>query len=134
MTLTEDQIIEKLAAKADERGIDFGTVDPGYLANFIQLTCVCAFADEALANTMFEKFLDTCKDHPAPVCVRDNEALQIFLGMVGVDGIPIGVIESWTDDDVRQVEDWAASVHLEAGDHDDIDVPPVPEVLKAYRA
>lgn len=40
------------------------------------------------------------------------------------------IASQWSQETRRQVQDWAAAMHLSASDNDDVVIPPMPEVLK----
>ncbi len=64
----------------------------------------------------------------------DAEMLRMMLELVDIQDmdVPFTVIENWSEKERKQVADWISAVHLKASDNDDIEVPPVPEVLKQY--
>lgn len=57
------------------------------------------------------------------------EAVQDLLALVSVIA-PIATVESWTDAQILETENWAMAVHLRASDNDDVEVPPEPEFVK----
>jgi hypothetical protein len=59
---------------------------------------------------------------------RDDELTQSLLGLAGVEA-DLELIESWTDAQVRQAEEWAGATHLRASDNDDVEVPARPAFL-----
>jgi hypothetical protein len=62
---------------------------------------------------------------------RDNDATRDLLGLHGYD-VPPAFIESWTDEQVRAVDEWAAAEHLRASDNDDVQVPPRPSCIDEW--
>lgn len=46
--------------------------------------------------------------------------------------VPLGVVEFWTTEQQRQAGEWAAALHTQASDNDDVVVPPEPEWTKPY--
>lgn len=61
----------------------------------------------------------------------DDETLKDLLSLVGVD-CPLETIACWTVEQKDQAAEWAASVHLQASDNDDVEVPPRPNFLTGY--
>jgi len=57
--------------------------------------------------------------------------LSDLLLLVGVD-CPADAIEDWTPGQIEQAREWAASVHLQASDNDDVEVPARPKFLTGY--
>jgi hypothetical protein len=69
-----------------------------------------------------------CKEFNAAVPIAP-EQLQMMLSLVIEDEIPLDLIESWTPAQRLEAERWAALSHLNANDHDDVEVPPLPLFL-----
>lgn len=70
---------------------------------------------------------------PAPPEVK-AEALRDLLLLVD-DEFPahlpvLATIRSWSTETQRDVQRWAMAVHLVASDNDDVEIPPMPEVLR----
>jgi hypothetical protein len=65
--------------------------------------------------------------------MRREEYLRVVrdLLLLVSSPVPLVVMREWSGWEVTQVEDWALSAHLKAGDND-VRVPPVPAVLRAY--
>lgn len=61
---------------------------------------------------------------------REEEASADLLTLVGVD-VPLEIIACWTDEQIKQAEDWAAAAHLQASDNK-LTVPPMPLFLRAF--
>lgn len=59
-----------------------------------------------------------------------DETLIDMLGLISIT-VDLPTVQSWTPEQRRQAESYAAAVHLKAGDHDDVKVPPRPEFLPA---
>lgn len=62
-------------------------------------------------------------------------ALQDLLSLVE-DEFPadmprLATVEAWTPEVRKDVQEWAMAVHLVASDNDDVEIPPLPEVLRA---
>ncbi len=62
---------------------------------------------------------------PAEQLPRDNQICADMLQLVSVDATPEAVA-TWTDGEVVAAEEWAAAVHLRAGDNDEVVIPPMP--------
>lgn len=60
------------------------------------------------------------------------DVLQATLALVIEKEIAVADIETWSDEQRRQAQDWAVAAHAHANDHDDVDVPPKPEFLSQY--
>jgi hypothetical protein len=63
---------------------------------------------------------------------RDEERTQAMLLLVGID-VSIGVLQSVTVDQIRAAEAYAAALHLQASDNDDVEIPPMPFFLKGLQ-
>lgn len=61
---------------------------------------------------------------------RSEEATRDLLQLAGVE-VDIAEIAQWSDWKLAKAEEWAATVHLHAGDHC-IAVPPKPAFLNRY--
>lgn len=70
---------------------------------------------------------------PEPEWERDNDVTRDLLGLVGYDVMP-AFIESWTDEQVRHVDEWAAAQHLKASDNDDVEIPPQPSCIDEWQS
>lgn len=82
-----------------------------------------------------EQSLRFADDEPAEVrWVRDEETTYATLMLVSGHDVPREALSAWTDEECRQAEDWAFSVHLHASDNDDVEVPPRPACVAAYPA
>ncbi|HEX7874153.1 MAG TPA: helix-turn-helix domain-containing protein [Sphingobium sp.] len=66
---------------------------------------------------------------PLPSWIRDNEATQLRLMLEATNVTTLEEIATWTDDQVKEADCWAWSVHLSAADHDDIQVPARPSSI-----
>lgn len=64
-----------------------------------------------------------------PEWVRDNLATTLRLLSCHSIDAPIELVETWTDDQVKQADIWAWSCYLSASDNDDMQVPPRPDFL-----
>lgn len=73
-------------------------------------------------------------NEPAAPWKRDNAVTADVLSLVCDHEVPPEVIETWTDDQVREAEMWAGAVHLRASDNDDVPIPPTPAHVAAYCA
>lgn len=73
------------------------------------------------------------RDEIDPPWARDDQATQDLLLLVSHDA-PIEQIATWTDDQVKSVEEWASAVHLNASDNDDVEVPSRPDFLAPFNA
>lgn len=60
--------------------------------------------------------------------VVQAEVLRDLLELVG-ETVSLETVEGWTEPQREEVRAWAAAVHLNASDHDDIEVPPRPKPL-----
>lgn len=58
---------------------------------------------------------------------RDNAATVDLLSLVGIDVYEEDVAE-WTDEQVREAENWASALYLRASDNE-LGVPPRPDWL-----
>lgn len=67
-----------------------------------------------------------------PPWSRDNERTLTLLLLCGGHDVPAEAIAGWTDDQCKQAEDWAARSHIHASDNDDVEVPPMPDHVKAH--
>lgn len=62
-----------------------------------------------------------------------SSVLQDLLSLVlHPEPPPLEVIEAWTEAEREAAERWAAAAHLQASDHDDVDVPPRPDFLEPW--
>lgn len=64
---------------------------------------------------------------------RDDECTFLVLQLASGHEVPRSAISSWTDAECRAAEDWAYALHLQVSDHDDLQVPPMPPHVAAYR-
>lgn len=68
-------------------------------------------------------------------CNDDEEitadVLSDLLSLVGVD-CPVEAISDWTFEQMEQAREWAAGVHLQASDNDEVEVPLRPKFLAGY--
>jgi hypothetical protein len=68
---------------------------------------------------------------PRDLLPLDN--LQDLLSLViHPEPPPLSVLETWTDEQRHEAEEWAAAVHVHASDNDDVVVPPKPSFLAEY--
>jgi hypothetical protein len=86
-------------------------------------------------STTVTKSADEPKPGPMPCPTiyewdRDNEATHDLLSLVDRD-IPLSIIESWTDEQCHVADEWAGAAMLQASDNDDIEVPPIPDCVRA---
>jgi hypothetical protein len=64
---------------------------------------------------------------------RDNESVFMALQLVGgTEAITEDLVESWSDIEARDAQQWALSAHLNASDHDDVTVLPVPYCVRRH--
>lgn len=68
---------------------------------------------------------------PADTWQRDEEATASLLLLIGID-VDGESVAAWEDHQVREAEDWAAAVHLRAGDNA-VRVPPMPMFLREFQ-
>lgn len=59
---------------------------------------------------------------------RNDERTQAMLGLVGVD-LGLEILSLQPDEEIQRAEDWAAAVHVQASDNNDVAVPPTPPFL-----
>ncbi len=64
--------------------------------------------------------------------IPDAETLRLMLMLIDIEELPLATIESWTQAQRAEIADYIGAVHMKASDNDDIEVPPVPELLKQY--
>jgi len=76
---------------------------------------------------------DLNKEAEQEIPTPSAEMIRMLLELIDVKDVPLAVIEGWTAGQRLEVVDYASCVQLRAGDHDDIEVPPIPEVLSSYR-
>ena len=65
------------------------------------------------------------------VWVRNNEVIYHMLLMISDVAILPRAIETWTNEQCRQVEIWASAVHQRASDSKDVIVPPMPAFIQS---
>ena len=75
---------------------------------------------------------DLSKEEEQEIPTPNAEMVRMLLELIDVENVPLAVIEGWTAGQRLEVVDYASCVQLRAGDHDDIEVPPIPDVLKQY--
>jgi hypothetical protein len=63
---------------------------------------------------------------------RDDTATFNALLLVGGHDVPFSAIDSWTDMQCVQAEQWAMATHLHASDHDEVEVPEMPAHVRAF--
>ena len=63
---------------------------------------------------------------------RDDTATFNALLLVGGHDVPFEAIDSWTDWQCMQAEQWAMATHLRTSDHDDVEVPDMPAHVRAF--
>lgn len=77
------------------------------------------------------------------VCIRQEQPAQereltrndaVGVTCLSLAGITVdeAIVAGWTDEQWWQAVDWSTAVYVEANDHDDIEVPPMPEFLVQY--
>lgn len=71
---------------------------------------------------------------PAPrVWARNNEATGDLLSLTGEGSlVPRAAIDTWTDEQCQEAEQWAGAAHLNASDNDDVVVPPIPAHVRIH--
>ena len=52
-----------------------------------------------------------------------------LLSLVMENPPPLAVIQRWTNHELNEVDMWAAAVHLEASDNDNVIIPPRPSII-----
>ena len=60
---------------------------------------------------------------------RDDEATSLRLRACHSVDVPMELVSTWSDDQVKQADIWAWSCALSASDHDDIQVPQKPDFI-----
>jgi hypothetical protein len=68
--------------------------------------------------------------HDVPRATPD--VVRDLLLIAGDHDVPLDVISGWTQVERDAVAAWAAAVHVGASDHDDVQVPPMPAVLRVH--
>lgn len=64
---------------------------------------------------------------------RDNESIFMALQLVGgTEAITEDIVKSWSDAEAYDAQQWALSVHLNASDHDDVTVLPIPHCIRLH--
>ena len=63
---------------------------------------------------------------------RDNTATFNTLLLVAGHELPFQAVESWTDMQCMQAEQWAMATHLHASDNDDVEVPDMPPHVRTF--
>lgn len=117
------------------RGDDKGNVrfDTGELtklhpkSGLITYSCKCGVAFSRHPGERVEEARAWVEGHLRHLWAREDEVTSTLLELVGISPSK-ETLATWTDDQVRAAEEWAAAVHLEASDND-VDVPPRPEFL-----
>lgn len=71
---------------------------------------------------------------PLNIQPTTDEQLQDIIGLVLKTPVPLDVIQTWTDPERTAVLDWCGAMHFAASDNTDVDIPPVPDVLKPFGA
>lgn len=66
-----------------------------------------------------------------PAWPRNDHATSLRLMMASIT-VDEATIATWSDDQCREADVWACSVHLSASDNDDIQVPSKPAFLPDY--
>lgn len=61
-----------------------------------------------------------------------NDSVTAVIVSVGGVTVDEAIVETWTDEQCQQAEEWAGAVHLRASDNDDVEVPPMPAFLEGY--
>lgn len=88
---------------------------------------VCSLADDHTNDVCDDAIKEAIENHKAEHWTRDDESTYNSLLLVGFN-VPIGEIPGWTDEQVKQAEQWASSIHFKASDND-VDVMQKPEFL-----
>lgn len=60
---------------------------------------------------------------------RSNEATFLRLMLEATNDVTEEQVAAWTDEQVKEADVWACSVHLNASDNDDVIVPPRPSFI-----
>lgn len=64
---------------------------------------------------------------------RDNESVFMALQLVGgTEAITEDIVESWSDIEARDAQQWALSAHINASDHEDVTVLPIPSCVRRH--
>lgn len=85
--------------------------------------------DQEDAHYDFVRDRDGDRMVPLPTWKRDNRGTFYRLQLVGDADIPAEQVAQWTDDQCKEADCWAFSVHLSASDNDDIIVPARPNFI-----
>jgi hypothetical protein len=64
---------------------------------------------------------------------RDDEVTSDLLRLATIEA-PVALVATWTDEQVKQADEWTGAVHLRASDNDNVIVPPRPAFLEALDA
>jgi len=62
----------------------------------------------------------------------DATVTVTILSLVGIT-VDEAVVQGWDDVKRLQAIDWASAVYAEAGDHVDVEIPPMPEFLEEFK-
>lgn len=79
----------------------------------------------AVLNSVYQHPVEEVEERPSPEIVRD------LLLLVHEQEVDLEFLDSLAADDLEQIQQWAALVHLEANDND-VKVPPMPDCLVTY--
>jgi hypothetical protein len=96
----------------------------------------------AVPDTFFDRFIpevnievpNTALIHPrieAEVEI-EPEVLRDVLSLVMDPWPEVDEIEQWADEERDEACTWASARHLRASDHDDVEIPPKPEVIRRW--
>ncbi|KAF0205515.1 MAG: hypothetical protein FD173_958 [Gallionellaceae bacterium] len=66
---------------------------------------------------------------PVEAWNRNEDMTFHILLMISGHNVTKDAIESWSDEQCKQAEEWAICIHLKASDNDDVEVPKVPECI-----
>lgn len=90
-----------------------------------------------IAGVVADAILSRLAPAPAPAEGEGRgpatpETVNTLLLLTGLHEVPVRVLETWSQELLERCGDWAVKSHLEASDHDDVVVPPMPDELKRY--
>ena len=103
------------------------------IANAVDLIIECECCGHRI-NTFAREgdFIDLDELLAPATWVRNDDATFNSLLLVSGHYVPREAISTWTDDECRQAEEWALTLHVHASDNDDVEVPPMPACVAAY--